>query len=61
MGETEKYFLILGIIGAIIVAYLTAQHNKTRGHSFWQTFIYGSIALSGLVFMAWKYFWHQTN
>jgi hypothetical protein len=57
MGDGEKYFLIGGMILAVIISYLSAQHGKTRGFSFTQAFIYGTIALCGLVLMAWQYFW----
>lgn len=59
MGDGEKYFLIIGMILAVVISYLSAQHGKTRGYSFTKSFIYGTIALAGLVFMAWKYFWNR--
>lgn len=59
MGEGEKYFLIIGLIAAVLISYLSAQHGKTRGYNFTKSFIYGTIALAGLVFMAWQYFWNR--
>lgn len=59
MNSGEEYFLIGGLVLAVLVSFLSAQHGKTRGYSFTKSFIYGSIALSGLVFMAWQYFWNR--
>ncbi len=53
--QSPTYFLIIGLTIALVLALLSANYQKNQGHSFFQTFFFGLIGMSGLVLGLWSY------
>jgi uncharacterized membrane protein YczE len=53
--QVPTYFLIVGLGMALVLALISANYQKNQGHSFFQTFLFGWIGMSGLILGLWSY------
>jgi hypothetical protein len=57
MRDEEKYFLLIGLLVSLFIAFFIAQHNKSQGYSFGKTYFFASVSLFGLVCVFWQWYW----
>lgn len=53
--QAPTYFIIIGLTLSLVVALFSANYQKKQGHSFFQTFFFGFLGMSGLTFGMWSY------